>query len=268
MKKQWLLFVCLMLAMAVLAVGCYAPEGGKQTPLPALSGRLEAQDLVGQTGIILSQQDVGLWVSGEGIVTAVPDVAVLEVGVETQQMSLTDAHGEAAEAMDKVINVLKKEGVAEKDIQTQRYQIYPVRRWIEDENREELIGYRVTNMVTAKIRKIDDIGDVIDAVARAGADATRIQGINFIVDDPTPYYKDAREKAVEDAMAKAEQIATVADINLGKPVYVSEGVVYTPPVIREYYKDEAAVQSAAVTTPISPGELEFRISIRIVYNMK
>jgi uncharacterized protein YggE len=267
MKKHRLLTISLLLGVVVLAAGCYTPGEGRQGPLPALSGRLEAEDLVGQMGIIWSQQDVGLWVNGEGTVTAVPDVAVLSMGVETQQKSLTNAHREAAEAMDKVMKALKKKGVAEKDIQTQRYNIYPVRRWIEKGNKEELIGYRVTNMVVAKVRKIDAIGNVIDAVAEAGGDATRIQGISFIVDDPMPYYKDAREKAIEDAMAKAKQIAAVADIDLGKPVYISEGAVYTPPVIREFYKGEAAVPAPAPPTAISPGELEFRISIQMVYNI-
>ena len=62
-------------------------------------------------------------------------------------------------------------------------------------------------MVTAKIREMDKVGSIIDAVAAAGGDYTRINNIAFSVDDPSPYYTEARQKAMADAKAKAEQLA-------------------------------------------------------------
>ena len=89
-------------------------------------------------------------------------------------------------------------------------------------------------MVTAKIREVDNTGIIIDAVARVGGDYIRINGISFTLDDPTAYHGEAREKAMADAEAKAEQLAELAGVKLGKPTYISESGAYMP-VVREYY---------------------------------
>ena len=265
MRKSWLLLFSLILAVVVVGVGGCAPADlGRASP-PCISEWVEAAEFGGDLGIIFSQQNVGLAAIGEGKVTAVPDVALLRLGVEAEAPTVAGAQREAAEVMDNVIKALRGNGVSEKDIQTQRFSIYPVRRWIERENKDEVIGYRVTNIVVAKIREVDKAGTVIDAVAEAGGDLTRVEDISFSVDDPTPYYKEAREKAVEDAMGKAEQIADVAGVELGKPIYISESAAYVPPV-RELYK-EGAMAPAAYETPISPGELEFQLTVQMVYEI-
>ena len=265
MRKLWLLLSSLILAVVLVGAGGCVPAEVERDSLPSISAWAETAELSGHLGIIWGQQQVGLWVTGEGKVTAVPDIALLCLGIEAEAKTVAEAQREAAEAMDKVMKALKANGVSEKDVQTQRFSIYPVRRWIEREDRQEIIGYRVTNIVVAKIRKVDKAGTVIDAVAEAGGDLTRIENISFTVDDPAPYYKEAREKAVEDAMAKAKQIAEVAGIKLGKPIYISEGAAYVPP-IRDLYKGEATAPAPS-PTPISPGELEFQLTVQMVYEI-
>jgi len=184
--------------------------------------------------------------------------------VEAQAPSVAQAQSDAAGAMDKVMKALAGNGVQDKDIQTQQFSIYPIIRWIEEENREEIIGYRVTNMVTAKIRALDKTGIIIDAVAEAGGDLTRINDISFAVDDPTPYYKEAREKAVKDAVARAKEIAEAAGIKLGKPIYISEGTVYVPSPVRY---EAFAKEAPAPPTPVSPGELEIKLTVQMVYEI-
>ena len=100
MKKPWLSMFGIGLSMVLMGAGCCASAGMDQGPLPALPSWTEAEDSSRQLGVIWSQQDVGLWVNGEGKVTAVPDVAVLRLGVEAQRQSVAEAHREAAEAMD------------------------------------------------------------------------------------------------------------------------------------------------------------------------
>ena len=214
--------------------------------------------------IIFSQQNTGIWVTGEGKVSVIPDVAILGLGVEAQAKTVAKAQGQAREAMEAVMSELDKLGVAKKDIKTQRFSIYPVRRWERD--KEILIGYRVTNMVTAKIREVDNTGIIIDAVAEVGGDYIRINSISFTVDDPTAYYEEAREKAMADAEAKAEQLADLGGVSLGKPTYISEGGV-SPPVPRDFYLKEAGAPPEP-TTPISPGETEIRLNVQVVYSIK
>jgi len=211
----------------------------------------------------LPQQNTGIWVTGQGEVMVIPDIAELYLGIEAQADTVSEAQAQASEAMDKVMEALKDNGVAEKDIQTQQFSIYSVTRWINESGEEEIVGYRVTNIVLAKIREVDKAGIIIDAVAKAGGDLTRIQSISFSVDDPTPYYEEAQGKAMEDAKNKATQLATSAGIQLGKPTYISEGAAYVPK-----YFAEVGGNEASSSTPISPGELKITVNVQVVYEIK
>jgi uncharacterized protein YggE len=264
MKRKYLLIAAGVLLVACLLVpGCAATGNSRTAQQISIIPFVGAEDLARQTSIIASQQNVGLWVNGEGKAIGVPDIAIIQLGVEAQQKTVAEAQRQAADSMDKVMRVITSRGVADKDIQTRQYSISPVRRWLDKENREELIGYKVSNMVVVKIRKIDTAGGIIDAVSEAGGNTTRMTSISFTVDDPTLYYKEARGKAVADAIEKAKQITSAAGIKMGKQIYISESTVYVPQI--NYMRAEAAAPSPAPSTPISAGELEFRINIQIVY---
>jgi len=259
MKKSLLLAVLLALVVITVgAIGCYGDFGFPEQQLP---------ELPESGNIILSQQNTGIWVTGEGKVSVVPDVAILSLGVEAQAASVAEAQQQAAETMEAVMAVLDEYGVTSKDVKTQSFNIYPVRRWEND--KEILIGYRVNNMVTVKIRKVDNTGVIIDAVAAAGGDYTRINSISFTVDDPTGYYEDVRELAMEDAQEKAKQLAKLAGVELGNPTYINEGGIYFP-VTRDLYWESSVVPAAAPvpTTSISPGENEIRLTVQVVYSIQ
>jgi hypothetical protein len=242
MKRSWLVAVSLALVLTMVGL-CGCNTGS-----------------TGEVKLNLNSQQEGIWVSGTGKVTVIPDIATLGLGITAQAVSVAEAQSQAAEAMDKVMTALVNNGVAKKDIQTQYFSISQVTRW--DREKEIVVGYRVTNMVTAKIRKIDKAGSIIDAVAAAGGDFTRINSISFSVDDPSPYYEEARQKAMADAKAKAEQLAGLSGVKLGKPTYISEGTLY-PPVI--YREAGMAAPAPAPPTPISPGEVELSLSVQVVY---
>lgn len=253
MKKKWLLAAGLVLVIvAVGLVGC----GPGNTAL----GEIE--------NLNISNQQEGIWVSGQGKVTAVPDIAILQLGIEAQATSVAEAKTEADEAMEKVQKALTENGIADEDIQTQYFNIYRVTKWDRDTEEEIVVGYRVTNMVKAKIRDIDKAGTIIDAVAKAGGDLTRIDNISFTIDDPSAYYEEAREKAMDEVKVKAEQLAELAGVTLDKPTYISEGIQY-PPIQRSYleFAEEMAVP-APVGTSISPGELEITLTVQVVYGIK
>ena len=249
MKNTWWLILCLVAVVALGAVGC--ARGGSATVAP--------------------QQQTGIWVTGQGEVMAVPDVAELRLGVEVQADTVAGAQAQASDAMGKVEQALKDNGVAEKDIQTQQFSISPVTKWISDRDEQEIVGYRATNIVVAKIRDRDyesrpldyRTGIIINAVAEAGGDFTRIQGVSFDVDDKTPYYEEARSKAVADANNKAKQLAELAGVGLGKATFVSEGGGYSS--IQTDYVNEIAAPKA--TTPISPGELKIAVYVQAIYEM-
>jgi uncharacterized protein YggE len=254
MKRKLLLAISL--ALVVITVGAVGCNGALSFP--------KAEQAPETGGIIISQQNSGIWVAGEGKVSVVPDVAILSLGVEAQATTVAEAQQQATEAMEAVMNMLDDHGVADKDIKTQYFSIYPVRTWEND--KEILVGYRVNNMVTVKIRKVEDTGIIIDAVARAGGDYIRINSISFTVDDPTRYYKEVRDKAMADAEAKAEQLADLGGVNLGKPTYISEGSISLP-VTREYYPEVVPAPAPSPVTPITPGETEISLTVQVVYSI-
>lgn len=254
MNRKWMVTIgaVLVLLMAVVGlVGC-SSDGTFS------AGTLEL------TGNLAGQQE-GIWVNGEGKVTAEYDIAILRVGVEAQANSVADAQSQATDSMDKVMEALKDGGIDAKDIQTQSFNIRKVSRWDDNKQQEIIIGYRVTNMVTAKVRDINKAGEVIDAVVAAGGDLTRIDSIGFTVDDPAPYQKEAREKAFADAAAKAKQLAEAADVKLGKPIYITENTYFFGPIYRDAVMQSEGASSAM--TPISPGETEITVNVQIAYDI-
>jgi len=218
------------------------------------------------TGGVVSNQNTGIWVTGEGKVYIVPDVAILNVGVEAQADTVARAQSDATDVMNAVRGELDARGIAEKDIQTLYFSIYPVRDYNPLKEGEELKGYRVTNMLSVKVRNVEDTGAIIDAVAKAGGDFIRIDNISFTVDDPVPYQKEAREKALADAREKARQIADEAGLRLGDPTYINETSSYYPyPVAMAY---EATIPMMGGGTSISPGEATVNVYVQVAYAIK
>jgi uncharacterized protein YggE len=262
MRRTVIILAAIMLVTLSL-VGC--------APSPAVvyqSGAPAGGTAITSGGIVVSQQNVGLWVNGLGKTTGTPDVVILTLGVESQQKTVAQAQKAAIDAMSSVMQVLKDSGIADKDIQTSQYNIQQITKWDENQDTYVVVGYRVTNTVTCKIRDINRAGSIIDKAVVAGGDLIRVNGISFTVDDPTPYYKIAREKAVQYAMEKARQIAQASGTRLGKVLYMSEDTSYIPPMAGNYAMKYAAMDSAAAApTPISAGELEFQVTISMVYEI-
>ncbi|MBI2832237.1 MAG: SIMPL domain-containing protein [Chloroflexi bacterium] len=260
MNKKLTLAVAVVAIMGVVVLsGCVAG--------PASPGKLSLGDSLTGLQVNLGNQQ-GIWVNGEGKVKVVPDVANLSLGISVQKASVAEAQKLAAQAMDQVMSVLTSKGVEKKDIQTQYFNISQVTRWDNTKQEEIVIGYRVSNTVNARIRNIDNAGTIIDAVAATGGDYTRINSISFTISDPTVYYKEARDKAMADAKAKADQIATLAGISLGKPTYISESSFAPPvPIYRQELKMGAA-PAAEPTTPISPGEMEVTLNVQVAYSIR
>ena len=126
MRRILLLAISLALVIiAVFVVGC-------DIMTPPASPKVEP----GQ-GIVFSQQNTGIWVTGEGKVTVVPDVATLSLGVEAQAATVAQAQSEASSAMGAVVRELDSHGVDKKDIKTQHFTIYPVRKWVKERDSDK-----------------------------------------------------------------------------------------------------------------------------------
>lgn len=201
----------------------------------------------------------GITVSGHGEVDVPPDIGFVTVGVQSTASSVAAARDAAADSADALVSSLKKNGVAEKDIQTTGLYIQP--NYDYSKNTPRLTGYTVTNTVTAKVRKIDTMSKTVDDAVAAGGDSVRLQGVSFGVEDSDKAKQDARDKAMADAKAKAEALAKLGGVKLGKPVTIAEtqGGSTVPSV------DKAAGDFGAgnVSTPIQPGTNKVSVDVAV-----
>jgi hypothetical protein len=236
--------------------------GSKTDMAPISSGSY------GQTGApsmaqAIDQPHIG--VRGNGVVSAKPDMAIIQVGVQIQNTSLDAAQSEAAAKMDAVMNQLKTSGVAEQDIATSQYSVDPVMDYRDNEP-PRVTGFRVTNVVSAKIRDISKAGDTIDALIKSGANT--LYGVSFTFSDPSALMRQAREQAVKDARAKAEQLATLTGVSLGTVIVVEDGGSNTTPPPVPMMEAAGRDMAQAANTPISPGQQEIRVDVSVVFGIK
>ena len=215
-----------------------------------------------------ASQQLGIWVTGRGEVTTTPDLAILNAGVEARARTVEEARTQASQAMDNLVRVLKVRDIQDRDIQTRFFNISPEFKFDREIGRQELVGFRVDNQVSVKIRDIGSVGLLIDDVATAAGDLVRIQGITFTVEDTETLESQAREKAVQALRAKAQQLADLTGVQLGAPVFVSESGGFVPrsePIaLRSLGIAEAA---PAPPTSISAGELTVTVIIQGTFSI-
>lgn len=217
-----------------------------------------------ESGVTAAETDTTrtISVNGEGRVSLAPDVVMMSVGVDERNADLNTAQTAADEKMDAIIAALRANGVAEDDIQTGNYSIYAERDY--EREGQPVTGYVVSHTVTAKVRDIDNAGNVVSAAIDAGAN--NVGGIWFGLDDPAAAIQQARELAVADAEAKAIELARLANATLGPIQVISEGYVPSSPPVPYNGAGAAydeAIRSSAPT--INPGQTEVVLTVAVIY---
>lgn len=209
-------------------------------------------------------------VSGTGDVKGVPDEAHLTAGVLTEARTAAEALAGNSRAMNQVFATLKRLGIPEKSIQTSNFNISP--RYADADPGQpyvpKIIGYQVTNTVQVTIAGIDRVGPAMDALVTSGANQS--QGIFFTIADPKPLEREARRKAVENAMEKARTIADAAGVHLVRIVSINEGGGYAPPMpfIAQRFAAETAIAAPPPPPPVAAGEATVMVNVSIVYEIQ
>lgn len=207
----------------------------------------------------------GISVSGIGEVTIRPDTSWVDVGVTARADSVEAARNQAAEAMNKVIEALKAQGIAENDIQTTSFNISP--EYDYSSTTAVLRGYVVSNTVSAKVTGDagsigEKTGKVIDAAAAAAGNTATVNGVRFGLSDDSAAMSDARKRAVEDARSKAQELAGLANVKLGDVTFISESGSGGGGV---YYAADAALMAERSATPIEAGRLTVTASVSVTW---
>ncbi|BDG59855.1 SIMPL domain-containing protein [Caldinitratiruptor microaerophilus] len=208
----------------------------------------------------------GIEVTGEAVVEARPDAARITVGVQRQAATAAAAYAEAARAMNAVVAALRGKGIDQDSLRTATLALHPEYDWNREKERQELRGYRALTSVTATTRNLDQVGSLIDAAVAAGANT--VDGVEFLVWEQERALGDALQRAVDNARAKAGQVAGRLGVQVGAPlevVVLDEGATPPPVLVRA----EAAVPAGAgASMPVLPGTSRLEVRVRVVFGIQ
>lgn len=214
-------------------------------------------------------------VDGSGEVVAVPDIGTFSFSVEAEGDTAEAAQSESATKLNAIIDYVKSEGVDEKDIKTQNYNLYPKYRYEErlcafgsfcPPGEQIPDGFTVNQTVTVKVRAVDTAGTLIAGVGEAGA--TNISSLDFTIDDMEAVRAEARDKAIQDARAKAEKLAKSLGVKVTRLVSYYEnspnaGFGYGG---EEFYAMDAKATNVAPELPV--GEDTTKVTVNVTYEVR
>ena len=195
-------------------------------------------------------------VSGVGAVKAVPDTAIINLGVVTENASLETARRENAMKTAALINTLNSMGIEKKQITTSAFTIDPIYDFIE--GRQVFKGYRISNLLAVTVKDIVRAGEVIDKATFSGAN--RIDNISFILSDQTAYHDQALNLAIENALHKGAEISKALKLEIDEvPYRITEKDISAP------VYEVASVKLPAPSTPVLPGQIEITSIVLVVF---
>jgi len=217
-----------------------------------------AQELITDKAAIPS-----LSVTGSAEIRERPDLASVTLGVENQAREAAAAIAANNTAMNGVVEAIRKAGVPAREIQTSNFSVFPIYRsrpTPEGGEEQELIGYRVSNLVTVRTEDMGRVGPIIDAGLAAGAN--RVQGVDFMLKDDLAARSRALQEAAREARTKARALAGALDLELGPVLSVSEGGARVVPLAME------AAFARAAPVPIQPGQVSVTATVNLTYRLR
>ena len=195
-------------------------------------------------------------VTGEGKVDLPPDMATLRLGVSTQARRASEALASNSADMAAVLAFLAGEGIAEADIQTSGLSLMP-RQDRDAQGRATTVGFVASNEVVVRVRDLDRLGGLMDAVVREGAN--RFGGLQFGLSDMSAALAEARIRAVADARTKAETYAEAAGVTLGPIRTISDQSGGIRPM------EMRMAAAAADAVPIAAGAVSVTAGVTITW---
>ncbi len=201
-------------------------------------------------------------VQGETTITTTPDKAVTNIGITINDTSVQGAQNKANATINSITEAISRLGIDKKDIKTEQYNLYPTY-----ENQlnatQRISGYTVTISLSVSVRDFEKLNDVIDTATRLGAN--QISGVSFMLSEEKQ--KDiedqARKEAIDHAKQKAETLAKLSGLRLGKIINVIEQPQFRGGPIPLMMKAEVAPDTAQ--TSIQPGSTTIHYTVTLSY---
>lgn len=210
-------------------------------------------------------------VTGTASTQVKPDLLHIQFGVETQQKTAKEALEANSAQMNKVVEAIKKTGITDSELSTSSINIYPVYDSYEDKltgrYTQELVGYRVSNILSVETKKLDQAASIIDNAVGSGVN--RVDSVFFTLSQQTneKLKDELLGKAVLNAKSKAEKTLLPLEHKIigVKAVSLSEfGIPYPSPVFKASYAFEASERSA-MPPPVFTSDQSVTTSVNVVF---
>lgn len=209
-----------------------------------------------------------IMVSGAGTAEIAPDMAIVELTVLREGQSAREALDGNNAAMKEVLAAMRREGIAERDLQTSGFRIEPVfsypSRETDPPQEPKITAYRVANSLSVRIRDLDRLGALLDLAVTLGVNQDG--QIRFTNDEPSAALDEARTGAVQEAVAKAETLARAAGVSLGRILEISERAEPRPPM--PLAETMAMARDAGQAVPVARGENSYRVDVEMVFALE
>lgn len=201
-------------------------------------------------------------VQGSGEVQGEPDTLNVNASIESIAPDVTGAMNQTSGRQQAVINALVDAGVDRKDISTAQVSLQPQFSGGGD-NPATIVGYRASNSIDIKIRQLDAASQALALIVSSGGDATRINSVNYSLEDDSQLVRDARSRAFDDAKDRAEQYAELSGSHLGQVISISEATGgQQPPTPMPTTR---GAELAAV--PLEPGQQTVGFTVTVVWEL-
>jgi uncharacterized protein len=227
------------------------------SPLPTTGGLAVAADNGSSTRTIE--------VTGNGEARVAPDLAFLNLAIETHATTAQQSAGQNAALAEKVVSALTKKLQGKGKVWTGGYSLYPEYNEPRPNEKPIIIGYRAENSITVETGEIGMLGALIDTAIGAGAN--RINYLNFTLRGETQARSEAIAKAAKDAQAQADSLAKALGVKLGAIVKARTQAEIRPvPIMRAQMA--TAMMASAAPTPVEPSEVTVPATVSITYQIQ
>lgn len=201
-------------------------------------------------------------VTGTGSVRLAPDIVLITLGVQTQDVDIAKAVEENNRRAQAVMDAIHAAGIADEDVGTVNLNVWGQEGFDQQGNPTGEITYHVDNILSVTLREPAKLGELLQSALDRGANS--VQGVTYSVDDPSNALDGARRNALEDAHDQAEQLASTTGVTLGKVKSVSDSGAIPGPIEAAYY----GKGGGGAGVPTESGTLEYQVQVFVVYEIR
>ncbi len=251
--------------MAIAAAATLVACGTSLAQQPPATASVPGEAAIPSTHPNSIQPETTVSISATGEVSRKPDMATITAGVQTDADTASAAMSQNASSMQGVYTALRSAGIADRDMQTSNLSLQPRYDYSRNDGTPPSVtGYTASNQLSVKVRDLDNLGTTMDAVVAQGGNT--ISGISFGLDDPSEARDEARRRAINTAVERANLYATATGYRVARIVTISENSTSTPGPMPMMMNMRA--ESADASTEVSSGEVGYSVSVNVTFELR